>query len=1479
MNLVKFSLRHPAVAIVITAVLVTVGLYSFLKMPRSEDPSITIRTGLVIAQYPGATSEQVEQQVTKVIEKHIFKFPEVNREKTYSTSRPGLAFVNVELEDYVKNAELFWAKLRNEMIEARSEFPEGVRGPIINSNFGDTIAMLAAVNGKRNRYRELHEYTERIQDELRTLKDVGRMERYGEQSEQILITTSMERMSQYMIDPIRVMQALQQRNVIGGAGSLDTEQAKIPLRTTGLFRTEDQIGTLLLDVSKNGQAVHLRDFARIERRYQDPVFLTRYDGEPSVLLSVEMQKGKNMVELGDHIAGLKARVKSILPPDLSIGLICNQPEVVKARVTRLSHEFMLAIGSVILVTMLLLPLRVAVIAAVAIPVTICTTLGLMNALGIEIHQCSVAALIVVLGIVVDDAIVIADNYLELLDRKVKREEAAWRSAMDVIVPVFSATVTIVCSFLPLLVLTGGMGEYIVSLPLTVSIALTVSFIVAVMLTPILCRFFIKKGLYEHRQSQKEKGKEKFNVLEALRNSYHKSIIYFMKRKGLAISIGLGAVCLGVFLMKFVPQEFFPSAERNQFVIDVWARQGTRIESTDAMMRRIEQHLSKRPDVVHYASFVGQGTPRFFYSVTPQQPDGAYGQMIITTTSHEITPLLVSELGSDLAKLVPEAMIVVKELQQGQPFEAPIEIRISGEDLNELKRLGSEVQKIVSAVPYSLYVHSDWFNDSFMVDINVQNELSNRLGLTSASISQAMFGGFDGAPVSTFWEGDRPVTMFFRLEPDSRSSFADVANTYVTSPLTHARVPLRSVANLKPEWQTSRIVHRNGVRTLTVQSFAKKGYFASSLLKTVEPKIKALQLPPGYRITYGGERFNRDRNMPEMMKSLYISLVAIFLVILIQFRTVSDTLIVMSSIPLMVLGGVVGLLITGNSFGFMAFIGFSSLTGMVVRNAIILLDFIHDNIAKGHTLEEAATEAGRRRLRPIFLTTMAAAVGVTPMMFSGSSMWSPLASVIAVGLIFSMFFTLLVVPVLFVMVHSRKHAPTPKTIVGIVVAAGIFLGSGSFGPSMIGPARAWAETKQITLSEAVDLALANNSSIKIAQARVRENREKVNATRADYYPHLTNSSNFMNITNRQLVTFPAGSLGTVPGLGPFPTQETHIEQGSSSVLISNTTLSQPLTQLLKINQADHIASAEQGMAEADFRKAETEIVYAVRRLYYGLLIAKRQKEASQASIAAAEENLRESEKGLESGNLLEVAVTGSRVVLLQGKQNLLSAEIQISDINVELDDLMGLPLDTLLEPVETPSTDSRVRSREEYFKDALSRNPEIEAARKNVKKAASAVKAAKYEYIPDLGIYGSYIFQDGVPFVDQNIGMLGVQMSWNIFDWGKRKAVVGQRRMQFDQARENLNRIEKRVTVEIDKAYRKLEQTRMIIEVAREAVVLQKEKVRLSENGVKAGTVKTAQHAEAIAAMKRAQSDETQALLGFELALADLDRLSGGQVKR
>ena len=1018
MNPVRWSLRHPEVTLAVTAMVFLTGVHALLTMPRREDPKITIRSALVAAGYPGASPRQVEDQVTTKIEELLFQSPEVKRAKTYSTSKANSVTIIVELEDWVLETDTFWSKLRHELNYLKAEkLPKEVIGPVVDTSFGDTIAMLLAVHGEKYSYLDLKTYTKRIEDRLRTLRPLSKTKRIGEQQEQILITSSLERLSQYSLDPLQIIRALEGRNLVLYGGAVDAGASKALLKPTGLFKSEEQIRKLMVDVSrKTGAPVYLGDLADVTRRYQDPDQLVRYNGQKAVLLSIEMQEGFNIVDFGNEIRATLAQMRTELPPDLKIDLIADQPRVVDERVTRFIEEFGIAILSVILVTAILLPFRVASIAALAIPVTVAVTFGVMNALGIELHQVSIAALIVVLGMVVDDAVVIADNYVELLDRGVVRADAAWRCASEMAVPVLTATLTIIASFLPLLMLSGSVGEFIAALPIAVAVALTSSFVVAMLLTPLLCRFFIRKGL---RSADEGTGKKKFNLLDTMQLGYNRTINWAMGHKSITVLIGVAACAGGFLVLQLVPEQFFPSAERNQFVIDVWMPEGTRVEATGAVMERLEGELSGTPLVASYATFLGASAPRFYYNVNPVPPAENYGQFVVNTKDEKGTPELVHELRGKLARVAPEARVLVKELQQGKVMLAPVEVRISGEDLTTLKSLGSRVRKILQSTPGAEFVYPDFHEDRYLVEVDTDPEVANRLGVSDSVISMLLAGAFSGAPVTTFWEGDRAVDIVLRLDEQRRRSFENVRDAYVFSPITGARVPLREMAKLKPTWTDGRIVRRNGVRTLTVESFFDNKHLASQVLNAALPEIQEIQLPAGYRINLGGEHESQQDTFSEMVRALFVSLIAIFLILLLQFHSLIEALVVMASIPLALLGAALGLFLTSNPFGFTAFMGVVSLSGVVVRNAIILVDYIREQMAKGIPIERAALEAGERRLRPIFLTSMAAAVGVTPMILSRSTLWSPLASVIAVGLIFSMFFTLVVVPVLYVLAMRRR----------------------------------------------------------------------------------------------------------------------------------------------------------------------------------------------------------------------------------------------------------------------------------------------------------------------------------------------------------------------------------------------------------------------------------------------------------------------------
>jgi multidrug efflux pump subunit AcrB/outer membrane protein TolC len=1464
MNPVRVSLRYPQVTIALTAMLVACGAYALLRMPRREDPKIHVRVGIVAAYYPGASAAEVENQVTQKVEQRIFKIEGVRRAKTYSTSMNGAMFVNVELEDNLQDTEKFWSKLRLDMAELKAtELPDGVQGPVVNYDFGDTVAVLLAIHGNNYGYRELKDYSERIEAAIRRIRSVSKIKRIDEQKEEIEVTGSLDRLSQFAVTPEQVMKALEGRNAVHYAGAVPTERGKPPIQSTGAFQTEDQIRRVTVDVTRTGQPVYIGDIADVKRMYKDPTEYARSRGERAILLSVEMQEGNNIVDFGKELHASLDSLRPLLPPDLKLDMVADQPSVVAQRVKDFIREFGIAIASVIVVTIVLLPFRVALVSAVAIPVTVSATFGLLNAFGIELHQVSIAALIVVLGMVVDDAIVIADNYIELLDQGVNREDAAWRSATELAIPVLTATLTIICSFLPFLLLSGTTGEFISALPLTVAIALSTSFIVAMLLTPLLAHFFIRKGL--HNADAEHKSRR--TPLEIMQTIYNKVIVLAMEAKPVALAAGVLAVVGGVLVLQRIPQRFFPFAERDQFVVDVWLPEGWKIESTDSAMRRIEAVLQHEKEVVNVTSFIGSSAPRFYYNVNPQLPDKNYAQLLVSTQSSEVTPHLVEALRPKLAQAAPEARVFLRELQQGPAQEAALEVRITGEDDKVLHSLGNQVQDILNRTPGALDVHSDWREDAYRLKVNVREEVANRLGFTNANIGQELAGGFEGAPVTTYWEGDRDVTVALRLEPALRQSFQDLSNTYVISPVTGARVPLDSIANISPVWDSGRIVRRNGVRTLTVRSWSDAGILPSQVLTKVKPTIDALQVPPGYRIWYGGEFENQNDTFPEMVKALLVSFIAIYLILMFQFRSVIDPLVIMAAIPLGLLGASLGLAITGNPFGFTAFLGIVSLGGIVVRNAIILVDYIREKTQQGMSVEEAAIEAGERRLRPIFLTTMAAAVGVTPMILSGSSMWSPLGSTIAFGLVGSMFFTLIVIPVLYVIVHNRDSRPNLSSGAGPVAAAALIALSLGIG--------AHAQSRTITLDEAVALATKHNSAVTIAGERVKEMDAKVREARANYFPSLTNDSNAAHIVNQQSIQIPQGALGVYPQIGALPGSPVSLAQGKASFLLSTTTLSQPITHYFKVHAGVDAARAEAAGARADERRTGDEVAFKVKEVFYSILTTQRRRDAMDAQIHAAELRIVETQTAVISGVSLQLKADQVRSQIAEAKHELGRFDDNISDLKEELADLMGLPLDSDLELASPVVSDSDlVKPAMAFVSAALSRNPEIEGAALQVEKARAGVRAARAEYIPEIGAFAEYVHQDGAPFLSPNNGVVGLHMTWTMFEFGKRKGQVLERTAQVAEAEESLAHTRKRVQLDVEKAVRRLNRADTALNAAKQLLASTNESRRVTSDEVQAGFTNRSALLDVEAGLLGAQASLLQAEYDRSVAAADLARLGG-----
>lgn len=1022
MNFIEAALKYKQLTLAVLLMLFAVGVNSLLHMPRREDPKITIRTGLVMATFPGASSTQVEEQVTKKLEQYLFQYEEVDKTKTYSTSKDGMVVINVELAESVKQPDIFWSKLRHQLLVSKEvDLPQGVQGPIVDSDFGDTEAMVIALESNDASYEELKGYSEKVEEQIRTMKEASKVKRIGEQQEEVVVSSTSGKLSQYGINIGQVTQVLQSQNSINATGEVKTSSSKTPLYTNGYFQTETALANQIVGTSPAGSPVKLGDVATLKRDYAEPESIITVNGNKAMLLSIQMHEGNNIVDFGKEVEKKIADARKLIPSNVKITTLVSQPALVNENISHFIREFLLAILSVIVVVILLLPFRIASVAAMAIPMTVALTFAILNMLGIELHQVSLAGLILVLGMVVDDAIVIADNYVELLDEGVDRWTAAWRSAHDLLIPVLAATVTIIASFIPMVLIKGSTGEFIFTLPITVAVALIASYFVALFLTPLLCYTFIKKGLHTQTTSSKEKK----SILTYMQDGYNAALSWCVKHPVLTIITSIAFVLLTGLVFKLGVRElFFPAAERNQFIVELWMPTGTRLEKTNAAILKAEQLVKGDKRVTSYATFTGTSAPRFYYNFSPEVPTSNYALILVNTTTDETTEEMAEELTDKVKGLAPDGTFFVKLMQQGTDLKAPVEVRIIGEDVTQLKTIAARVGDILKKAKGSCQVRSDFGEDYYGLQITPRED-AGRLGFTSADIAQSVFTGFSGSAISTIYEGSSPVNIVLRLNENVRRSTSDLQNVYLTSPVSNAQIPLRQIAALTPQWQSGKIMHRNGVKTLTVQSETRPHVLPAELLEEVRPAINKLKLPSGYRIEYGGEEGGKEEVENDMVTALSISLGLIFFILLFQFKNLKEALIIMATIPLSLFGAILGLAVTGNNFSFTAFIGLIALSGIVVRNAIILIDYTNILLKQGMDIKTAAIEAGKRRLRPIFLTAMAAAVGVLPMIISRSPMWAPLASVLAFGVVWSMIMALLTVPVMYIGIINNNDKKSIK----------------------------------------------------------------------------------------------------------------------------------------------------------------------------------------------------------------------------------------------------------------------------------------------------------------------------------------------------------------------------------------------------------------------------------------------------------------------
>lgn len=1019
-NAVEWAMHYRQIVILVVCCLVAFGIYSLPEMRKNEFPDFTVRQGIVVAAAPGNSAQEMLEQVAKPLEEYIFTYKEVKKEKTFSKSRDGIVYIQVQLNDDINNKDEFWSKFRHGVSGFKAQLPSNVLALQVIDDFGDTSALLISMESEDKTYRELNDYMDDLKDRLRRIPAIGRMSTSGMQREQISVYIDNARLSKYGLNEQTLALTLMSKGFTTTGGQVKTGQYVYPVHVGKSLNTVFDVQQQIVYSDVQGNNIRLKDVARVVKEYPVPDSYITNNGRKCLLLSVEMKKGQNIVKMGEEINGVLEAFQKELPEDVGIFRITDQSQVVGDSVDNFLHELMIAVVAVIIVVMLLLPLRVALVAASTIPITIFISLGLFHAFGIELNTVTLAALIVTLGMIVDNSIVIIDSYLEQLGEGVSRWHASIDSTLHFFKSIFSATLAISITFFPFLLTTTGMiNDFLQSFPWATTIILAVSLMIATLLVPFMQFYFIRKPM------EKKEGKtKKFSFLDALQNAYNRLIDRCFAHPKITVGIGAFSVLAGGALMGKVPQQLLPYADRNQFAVEIFLPTGTKLERTAQVADSLEHILRRDPRVVSVASFKGCASPRFQNSYAPQIAGPNFAQFIVNTQGNEETVEVLNEYAPLYNDYFPDARIRFKQLSYNEATY-PIEVRLSGNKLEDLMQDAGEIETLLKQMPELVLVNTDLNEPLASSEVVLREDEATRLGISNLMVEATLAARYsNGISVSNVWEGDYEIPIVLKGNKADSASLVDLKDELIPVAGGLANVPLRQVADVTPAWKTGQIVRRNGLYTVTVQAELQRGENGMKVTSLVQEKLKGVQLAPGVSLSYGGDLEDSNEKMPPVMAGLVVAAIIIFFILVFHFHKVNIATLLFFSMLLCLFGTATGLLVQGVSFSITCVLGIVSLMGIIVRNGIIMIDYAEELRATEHmTATDAIYHSARRRMRPIFLTSAAASMGVIPMILGRSGLWMPMGTVICYGTLITMVFLLTVLPAAYLLLFrgtSKKR---------------------------------------------------------------------------------------------------------------------------------------------------------------------------------------------------------------------------------------------------------------------------------------------------------------------------------------------------------------------------------------------------------------------------------------------------------------------------
>lgn len=1016
-NLSAWALRQRSLVVFFMIVCVVAGAASFLNLGRNEDPAFTFRTMVVRAGWPGATQSDMLLQVTERLERKLQEVPGLDTLRSYTSAGVTTIFVDLRGDTPPEDVPDIWYEVRKKIGDIRGTLPQGIVGPGFDDDFGDTYGIIYGFTADGFSHRELRDEVEKVRSELLHVPDVSKIDILGAQDERIFVEFSMEKLAGLGIDRNALLAALQAQNVVRPAGVIQTPDEALSVRVSGAFRSEQDV----LDVNfvAGGRILRLGDIATVRRAFADPPQpLFRVNGEPAIGLAVAMREGGDILRLGQNVARAMSRIRSELPVGIEPILVADQPVTVSEAVNEFTESLWQAIAIILGVSIVSLGLRPGAVVATSIPLTLAMTFPVMEMLGIDLQRVSLGALIIALGLLVDDAMTTVDAMARRLDAGDDMDDAASFAYTTLAFPMLTGSFVTIAGFVPIGFAQSSGGEYTYSIFVVVTIALTLSWVVAVLFAPLVGAALLRKST-----------KPPTDRPPLVMRIYRRFLVAALRWRWITLAVTVALFAVSVWAVPLVPRQFFPPSDRVELVVDFGLPQNASIFATEREVTRFEEILRADPDIERWSTYVGQGAIRFYLPLNVQLPNPFFAQAVIVAKDVDARKRLERRLETVLAEQFPQVVSRVSPLELGPPVGWPVQFRVIGPDLSKVRSVALRLAQIVASEPTTRRINFDWMEPAREIRIDVDQDEARLLGLSSDAVATALNSAVTGSTVTQLRDDIYLIDVVARANEEERIAVSDLRTLQVPR-AGGGTVPLTQFATIETGQEYPVIWRRDRVPTLTVRADVAPGVLAESVVESLESAVASLdaELPPGYRIETGGIAEESEKSRASVMAVVPLMLFITLTVLMIQLQSFQLLFLVLSVVPMGLIGVVGALLVSGRPLGFVAILGILSLIGVIARNAVILIDQVEIERATGKSVWNAVIDAADSRFRPIMLTAISTVLGMIPI--AVTVFWGPMAIAIMGGLMVATLLTLIFLPALYVTwFRGREDAPGPAAAEG------------------------------------------------------------------------------------------------------------------------------------------------------------------------------------------------------------------------------------------------------------------------------------------------------------------------------------------------------------------------------------------------------------------------------------------------------------------